>query len=139
MSNVVHLGNDEDAQRIELLDELEDARLEMQAHHGTWSSIVGRAIDWIDEERQALEGESGSAVQRQLTMSTTPLPVCDDGALALVVLDRKRLEARGIEYYGQPVVVSRWSGKLKTTVEALRLGYDDVVSWCSLVVAPAGE
>lgn len=41
----------EDTERANLLDELEDARLEMQAHHGTWSSTMGKAIDWINGER----------------------------------------------------------------------------------------
>lgn len=61
-----------------------------------------------------------------------PLPVRDDGALALVTLRPETVAARGLEYYGEPVVVSRWSGKLKTTLNPLRLSYEDVAGWVEL-------
>ena len=55
------------------------------------------------------------ALEANIQFRTGPLPVRDDGALALVKLSSEAMAARSIEYYGDPVVVSRWSGKLKTT------------------------
>ena len=54
------------------------------------------------------------------------MPVCDDGSLALVVLDPPRMRDRGIEYHGQPLVVSRWSSKLKTTVQNFSAFVDEL-------------
>lgn len=50
----------------------------------------------------------------------------DDGGLAIVVL------TPGVQIDGQahcdlPIIVTRWSGKLKTTAGAHRIGYDDVL------------
>lgn len=73
------------------------------------------------------------ALESKLTFNTTePLPNRDDGALALVILSQEAAEARKLEYYGQPVVVSRWSAKLKTTIEPVRLGYEDVIGWLEI-------
>lgn len=72
------------------------------------------------------------AIESTIQFKTGPLPVRDDGALALVKLSPEAMAAQSIEYYGDPVVVSRWSGKLKTTVDPLRLAYKDVVGWIEI-------
>lgn len=72
------------------------------------------------------------ALEANIQFRTGPLPVRDDGALALVKLSSEAMAARSIEYYGDPVVVSRWSGKLKTTIDPLRLAYEDVVGWIEI-------
>ena len=56
------------------------------------------------------------------------MPPFDDGRLALVVLR----DGCGLEHYGDPVVVSVWSSKLKTTVEAIRIDREQVVRWMLL-------
>jgi len=72
------------------------------------------------------------ALEPSIEFQTGPLPVRDDGALALVKLSLEAMASRSLEYYGQPVVVSRWSGKLKTTIDPLRLAYEDVVGWIEI-------
>lgn len=72
------------------------------------------------------------AIESTIRFNTGPLPVRDDGALALVKLSPAAMADRGLEYYDQPVVVSRWSGKLKTTIDPLRLAYEDVIGWIDI-------
>ena len=55
-----------------------------------------------------------------------PPPVRDDGGLAIVELKQGVL-VDSQDPYGEPIIVCRWSAKLKTTGSAHRLGYDDVV------------
>lgn len=43
----------EDEARADLLDELEDARLEMGEQNAPWDTAIGHAIDWIRGEREA--------------------------------------------------------------------------------------
>lgn len=70
--------------------------------------------------------------------SQDPLPVKDDGSLALVLLKSECREGihcvvgTELQYHGKPVVVSRWSSKLKTTVHAVRLEYSQVAAWIEL-------
>lgn len=65
-------------------------------------------------------------------------PVVDDGSCVLVIFhhDATNGSADSVkgtyEYYGQPVVVSRWGNKLKTTVDPLRFDYEDVARWREL-------
>jgi len=73
-------------------------------------------------------------IYEELLLHRGRLPVCDDGSLALVVFDAARIRERGIEYHGQPVVVSRWCDKLKTTLHPIRLDYDDVIAWRDMAV-----
>ena len=54
-----------------------------------------------------------------------PPPERDDGALAIVEL-APSVEVDGQPHYDLPMIVSRWSSKLKTTAGAHRLGYEDV-------------
>lgn len=68
----------------------------------------------------------------RLVFNTGPLPVRDDGALALVKLSREAMVEKGFEYYGHPVVVSRWDAKLKTTCGLDRIAYEDVVGWIEI-------
>lgn len=49
----------------------------------------------------------------------------DDGSLAIIEL-APGVTVDGQDHYGHPIIVSRWSGKLKTTAGAHRLSYDDV-------------
>jgi hypothetical protein len=50
----------------------------------------------------------------------------DDGAIAIIELvDSAKVD--GQDHFGQPIIVSRWSGKLKTTGSAHRLSYEDVL------------
>lgn len=72
------------------------------------------------------------AIECSLQFNSGPLPVRDDGALALVKLNPEAMAGHSFEYYGQPVVVSRWSGKLKTTLDPVRLSYDDVAAWIEI-------
>ena len=51
-NSVAEQDTDLDA-RNDLLDELEDTRLELLAYHGTHASIIGKAIDWINGESTA--------------------------------------------------------------------------------------
>jgi hypothetical protein len=55
-----------------------------------------------------------------------PPPERDDGAFAVVELARAAT-IDGQEHFGDPMIVRRWSGKLKTTAGAHRLSYDDVL------------
>jgi hypothetical protein len=93
-----------------------------------------RYSDDLDADEVAEILAVPSPIYEELLLHRGRLPVCDDGSLALVVLDAQRMKDRGIEYHGQPLVVSRWSGKLKTTVNPMRLDYDDVVAWRDVAV-----
>lgn len=57
----------------------------------------------------------------------------DDGGLAIIVL-APGVVIDGQDHYGQPIIVSRWSAKLKTTGAAHRLEYGDVVRHIDLAV-----
>ncbi len=50
----------------------------------------------------------------------------DDGSLAIVELVNGT-KVDGQEHFGQPIIVSRWSNKLKTTGCAHRLEYENVL------------
>lgn len=84
------------------------------------------------------------ALENTLVFNTTdPLPVRDDGGLAIVILKRQQKDGHhftggspSIEYYGDPVVVSRWSSKILTTICCLRLNYSDVVGWIDICKTP---
>jgi hypothetical protein len=55
-----------------------------------------------------------------------PPPVRDDGGLAIVELGPGvRVDSQ--DHYGLPIIVSRWSAKLKTTGCGHRLEYGDVI------------
>ncbi|GKT25131.1 hypothetical protein [Acidovorax sp. SUPP3334] len=54
-----------------------------------------------------------------------PPSMRDDGALAIVELHRNVI-VDGQPNSGEPIIVTRWSGKLKTTCAGHRLSYDDV-------------
>lgn len=55
-----------------------------------------------------------------------PPPRHDDGTLVLV---RLKASATLYEHYCEPIIVSCWLKKLKTTVEPLRIEYEDVALW----------
>ena len=55
-----------------------------------------------------------------------PPPVRDDGGLAIVEVAASVLIDRQ-EHFGAPIIVARWSAKLKTTAGAHRLNYSDVL------------
>lgn len=58
-------------------------------------------------------------------------PKRDDGALAIVELvPTARVD--GQEHYGQPIIVSRWNTKLKTTAAGHRIEYHDVLQHIEL-------
>lgn len=63
-----------------------------------------------------------------------PPPVRDDGGLVLVIL-RDGVQVDGQDHLGNPITVTRWSSKLKTTGGAHRLSYDDVL--CHIDIAKA--
>ncbi len=69
------------------------------------------------------------AIEANIKFNPPPLPVRDDGFIALVLLSKQAMAERGIEYHGDPVVVTRWHDKLNSTLGATRLSYDDVVGW----------
>lgn len=76
-----------------------------------------------------------NAVGRKGTMTAWkpgPPPIMDDGSAVLVVLNQTSAEKARLEYYGDPVAVVRWSSNLKTTLQAIRLSYDDVELWCEI-------
>ena len=54
-----------------------------------------------------------------------PIPPFDDGRLLVVVLN----DDSHLEHYRQPVIVTAWADKLKTTVEPIRLSREDVKKW----------
>lgn len=58
-------------------------------------------------------------------------PVCDDGSLAIVEL-RDGATVDGEDHYGLPIIVARWSNKLKTTGGAHRVEYSDVVRYIDI-------
>ncbi len=64
----------------------------------------------------------------QLKWRTDEVPPFNDGRLLLVVLR----EDSGLEHYGDPIVVSVWSVKLKTTVEGIRIDREQVLKWVLL-------
>lgn len=55
-----------------------------------------------------------------------PPQVRDDGGLAIVEITHQ-IDVDSQDHFGYPIIVSRWSGKLKTTGSAIRLNYEDVV------------
>lgn len=55
-----------------------------------------------------------------------PPAMRDDGGLAIVVLT-SGVQIDGQDHYGLPVIVTRWSGKLKTTAGSHRVSYVDVL------------
>lgn len=65
-----------------------------------------------------------------------PPPTRDDGGLAIVVL-KDGVLVDGQDPFGQPLIVSRWSEKLKTTAGAHRLAYGNVSR--HIDIAPAGS
>ena len=65
-----------------------------------------------------------------------PPPVRDDGGLAIVEL-KQGIHVDAQEHYGLPIIVCRWSAKLKTTGSAHRLAYDDVLR--HIDIAPAAS
>lgn len=72
------------------------------------------------------------AIEPNLVFNTAnPLPERDDGAYAIVKLSVEKMEARGIEYHGGPVIVQRWS-ELRTTLNSEKLSYEDVVAWIEI-------
>lgn len=107
-----------------------------------WTAPMGRGMSVTTDDlvREAdarsaainKEKERKMALECNLQFESGPLPVRDDGALALVKLRPEAMAACGLEYYGQPVVVSRWSCKLKTTLDPLRLSYEDVAGWIEI-------
>lgn len=56
---------------------------------------------------------------------TDEMPPYDDGTLAVVYL----LSDAPYEHYNNPIIVSCWSTKLKTTVEAIRIDREHVLRW----------
>lgn len=56
---------------------------------------------------------------------TDVIPPYDDGRLAVVILKN----GVAFEHYEQPIIVSCWSAKLKTTVDPIRLCRSDVAKW----------
>ena len=62
------------------------------------------------------------------TWTPGPPPTADDGSPVLVMINGMSLP-EDCEYYAMPIVVSRWASKLKTTIDAIRLEYDDVLRW----------
>lgn len=67
-----------------------------------------------------------------------PPPTRDDGGLAIVEV-RSTVRVDGQETFSQPIIVARWSGKLKTTGSGYRLDYDDVVRFIDLALLPEGD
>lgn len=55
-----------------------------------------------------------------------PPPNRDDGGLAIVEL-LPSVDVGGQNHFSEPVIVSRWLAKLKTTGAANRLSYEDCV------------
>ena len=58
-----------------------------------------------------------------------PPPRCDGGVVILIVMDESAARDKGLEYYGEPVAVQCWPTKLKTTIGARRIDYDEVIRW----------
>jgi hypothetical protein len=58
-----------------------------------------------------------------------PPPEADDGSCVLVIL---KDDYESSEYYGDPIVVCRYSSKLKTTIDPIRIEYDVVAKWADL-------
>lgn len=63
-----------------------------------------------------------------------PAPEREDGGLAIVEL-RPGVLVDSQDSYGLPIIVSRWSGKLKTTGCAHRVEYHDVVRHIDIAAA----
>jgi hypothetical protein len=57
----------------------------------------------------------------------------DDGGLAIVELNFG-VQVDGQDHHGAPIIVSRWSAKLKTTGGAHRLDYNDVLRHIEIAV-----
>lgn len=55
-----------------------------------------------------------------------PPALRDDGGLAIVEL-ADGVQVDGQDHFGLPILVSRWSAKLKTTAGSHRVSYDDVL------------
>jgi hypothetical protein len=64
-----------------------------------------------------------------------PPPKRDDGGLAIVELSNS-VEVDGQDHFGQPIIVSRWLGKIKTTGAANRLSYEDCVRHIDIAATP---
>jgi hypothetical protein len=56
-------------------------------------------------------------------------PVNEEGRLIAVVLRR---DIESPEHYGDPAIVRQWASKMKTTVGANRVDYDDVARWAEV-------
>lgn len=82
----------------------------------------------LREEFERLRSQLECARRRIITWKDGPPPVADDGSCVLVILRPNC----GHEHYGKPAVVTRWASKLKTTVDAVRLDYDDVLRWAEV-------
>lgn len=67
-----------------------------------------------------------------------PPPTRDDGGLAIVEL-HSTVRVDDQDALGQPIIVARWSGKLRTTGSGHRLDYDDVVRFIDLALLPEGD
>jgi len=65
-----------------------------------------------------------------------PPPERDDGGLAIVEL-AFGVQVDGQDHHGHPIIVSRWSAKLKTTGGAHRLNYVDVLRYIDIAHDPA--
>lgn len=74
------------------------------------------------------------AIGHTLKMTPGNPPVRDDGAPVIVLLDREKIAARGIEYYGHPVVLVRWETYAYATLDCQRISYDEIIAW--LDIAP---
>ena len=70
MNDRTNLDDPDQEQRVALLDDLEDTRLEMQPHHGTWAAAMGRAIDWINGEE---DGTLPPGQQREASPCREPV------------------------------------------------------------------
>lgn len=85
----------------------------------------------------ALKANTAGASQSSLDGWTEGPPAPrDDGGLAIVEL-RSEVTVDGQEHGGMPIIVSRWSGKLRATAGSHRIAYEDVVRHIDIASAAA--
>lgn len=95
-----------------------------QLHASVLHALLADIIRGVERPMKApaLADQNGNTLGRWVD---GPPPVRDDGALAIVEL-HAGVEVDGQPHNSQSIIVSRWSGKLKTTAGAHRLDYEAV-------------
>ena len=82
--------------------------------------VAGMTTDDLRQVADAIDVSKGT----QLWIAGEP-PRYDDGRTILIKLK----ESAYFEYYGEPIVVTCYGNKLKTTVDPIRVEYSDVKEW----------